>query len=215
MSKNKTFLFSLLLYAAALLAPSVYTASQGVTTFTKNVADFTTLVYVAGAILLLILNFTSSDLLPLEKKRKGFLNIILWGISGIFLALILQTLAFLVEQKLFGLTNTSENTAAITQYIKVYPIFLWATSLGGPIMEELIFRRGLVNFLVQKFPLWLAISLSSILFAFAHNDGHLLVYFSIGILFCCLYKKTGTIWTSILTHCGMNLLVILVQFYWT
>ncbi|OSP65982.1 hypothetical protein EFP6CTSP_04145 [Enterococcus faecium] len=58
---------------------------------------------------------------------------------------------------------------------------------------------------------WVGAVISSLLFAFAHNDGHLLIYFFLGFFFSLEYKATGRIWTSMITHVGMNTLVVLVQ----
>ncbi|HCO04648.1 MAG TPA: CPBP family intramembrane metalloprotease, partial [Enterococcus faecalis] len=37
------------------------------------------------------------------------------------------------------------------------------------------------------------------------------VYFFMGFFFALLYKQTGKIWTSVIAHCGMNTIVIIVQ----
>ncbi|WP_267548719.1 CPBP family intramembrane metalloprotease [Enterococcus faecalis] len=37
------------------------------------------------------------------------------------------------------------------------------------------------------------------------------LYFFMGFFFALLYKQTGKIWTSIIAHCGMNTIVIIVQ----
>ncbi len=51
--------------------------------------------------------------------------------------------------------------------------------------------------------------ISSLAFAFMHNDSHIFLYAAIGLLFCWLYKKTGRIQTSMIAHILMNSVVIL------
>jgi len=62
---------------------------------------------------------------------------------------------------------------------------------------------------------WLAFVISSLLFAIAHFDGHILLYFSLGMFFSLLYYVTGNIWTSIIAHAGMNALVVIVSLIFT
>lgn len=90
-------------------------------------------------------------------------------------------------------------------------IFILATTIAGPIMEEFVFRRAIFGSLERRFGFFLPALLSSVLFAFAHNDGHYLLYAGLGFLFCGMYRYSGRIWTSMITHVGMNLLVILTQ----
>ncbi|NGW67999.1 CPBP family intramembrane metalloprotease, partial [Staphylococcus aureus] len=66
--------------------------------------------------------------------------------------------------------------------------------------------------LIQPFTnFWIAATVSSAIFSLAHADGHFFVYFFMGFFFALLYKQTGKIWTSIIAHCGMNTIVIIVQ----
>ena len=48
---------------------------------------------------------------------------------------------------------------------------------------------------------------------FLHNAGveRFVIYFFLGFFFSLEYKATGRIWTSMITHVGMNTLVVLVQ----
>lgn len=78
-------------------------------------------------------------------------------------------------------------------------------------MEEFVFRRSILGIVGKYTNFWIRAIVSSLLFAFAHNDGHLLIYFFLGFFFSLQYKATGRIWTSMITHVGMNTLVVVVQ----
>ena len=91
------------------------------------------------------------------------------------------------------------------------PAFILATTIAGPIMEEFVFRRSILGIVEKYTNFWVGAVISSLLFAFAHNDGHLLIYFFLGFFFSLQYKTTGRIWTSMITHVGMNTLVVIVQ----
>lgn len=78
-------------------------------------------------------------------------------------------------------------------------------------MEEFVFRRALVGIIGKYTNVWIGVGISAMAFAFAHNDGHLLVYLFLGLFFSGLYAYTGSIWTSMITHVGMNSLVVVIQ----
>lgn len=78
-------------------------------------------------------------------------------------------------------------------------------------MEEFVFRRALVGIIANYSNIWIGVIVSAVAFAFAHSDNHLLVYILLGLFFSGLYALTGRIWTSMITHVGMNTLVIIIQ----
>ena len=173
----------------------------------------TTIAYILGAIVLAFFYFKQNEPLPLEAAipSASTPKIILYGFVGIFIALILQALAVTLETLLFGNSAPSENTQNIIQMILEAPAFLIATTVAGPVMEEFVFRRSILGIVGKYTNFWIGAIVSSLLFAFARNDGHLLIYFFLGFFFSLQYKATGRIWTSMITHVGMNTLVVVVQ----
>ena len=168
--------------------------------------------YILGAVILAIFYFKQREPLVIESavKKASVPKIVIYGLVGIFVALILQSIAVMLESILFGEATPSENTQNIIQMIMEAPAFILATTVAGPIMEEFVFRRSILGSSVG-IQFWVGAVVSSLLFAFAHNDGHLLIYFFLGFFFSLEYKATGRIWTSMITHVGMNTLVVLVQ----
>lgn len=198
-------LFYLFIYfSPILLVP--FNLSKG---FTIN---FTTVSYFIGALFLIVFNQALKKRPLIERRAPQTRTsvIILWGVIGVFLAFLTQMMAFQIES-IFGNTDLSQNTQTIVNLIKQSPFFFLAVSIAGPIMEEFIFRRGIIGFLSEYLPLMVSAIISSVLFALVHADGHLLVYFSMGMVFYFLYQKTGSIWTSIIAHCSMNFLVMILQ----
>ncbi|MFP9075435.1 lysostaphin resistance A-like protein, partial [Enterococcus faecalis] len=90
---------------------------------------------------------------------------------GIFVALILQSIAVMLESVLFCEATPSENTQNIIQMIMEAPAFILATTVAGPIMEEFVFRRSILGIISRYSNFWVGAVISSLLFAFAHNDG--------------------------------------------
>lgn len=173
---------------------------------------FTTISYLIGAGLMIYFSPSLREVPVVEQKTVSSQKaILIWGIYGLFLAFLAQFVAGSID-RFFWESGQSQNTANIAQLIRSSPFFLIAVSIAGPIMEEFIFRRSLIGFLSQYLPPIIGALISSVLFAFVHADGHLLVYFSMGMVFYYLYQKTGSIWTSIIAHCAMNFCVMLLQF---
>lgn len=136
---------------------------------------------------------------------------IFWAISGIFLAFFAQAVAVNLEQ-LFGIRVGSENTEALIGIIKVFPIVIIVTSIVGPILEEIVFRKIIFGALYNRFNFLISALISSVIFAVAHNDlEHTLLYTAMGLTFSFLYVKTKRIIVPIFAHVAMNTFVVLVQ----
>src|SRR5690606_16658305 len=101
---------------------------------------------------------------------------ILWAIGGIFLAFFTQYVAIVLELQL-GIDPGSENTEQIMNLIRLFPLAVLVSSIIGPILEEIVFRKGIFGSLYNRFPFWLSALLSSLTFAVAHMDfTHILIY---------------------------------------
>lgn len=204
MSTKKYSVLTILFYAAAFFSPAFLPAT--------NQVFATMIAYLLGAAVLIILYLQQNEWLSFERKESNWLKVIAFGLGGIFVAIFLQNIVLQIEQ-LFGQEVASENTQNIIQIVLQQPLFAIAVMIGGPIMEEFVFRRAITGFLEKYLNVWLAISISSFLFALIHQDGHLLLYFALGFFFSLLYYNTGKIWTSILAHVGMNTLVVIVNIF--
>ncbi|MEG1503703.1 MAG: type II CAAX endopeptidase family protein [Enterococcus sp.] len=176
----------------------------------SQIIQLTTLAYFLGAILMIVYRYKSQPF-KIENKQKPWILAGLIGLIGIPVSLLLQVAILQIEQHLLGQTAASQNTENIVQLIMNNMVFILATTIAGPIMEEFVFRRAIFGALEIKFGFFIPALISSLLFAFAHNDGHYLLYAGLGFLFCGMYRYSGRIWTSMITHVGMNLLVVITQ----
>ena len=90
---------------------------------------------------------------PLEETAtlKSPIFIFLLGVSGIFIAMLIQGVTFAIEVAITGEQATSQNTQAIVAVILANPLFILATTIGGPIMEEFVFRSLFCLFLYGIF----------------------------------------------------------------
>ncbi|KRM95744.1 CPBP family intramembrane glutamic endopeptidase [Loigolactobacillus rennini] len=167
-----------------------------------------TLDYIIGACLLCYFYWRTNQQAPLEKRHLSKTMLFKWGIIGFAAALVAQYLASMLNLLIFHSLPSSANTATILAVIHHYPFYLLATVIAAPIMEELVFRRAIFGTLTPLTGKIGAALIASVMFALAHADGHLLVYTSIGLVFCYLYQKTGRIQTSMISHILMNAVVI-------
>lgn len=212
MSLKKYSFLSIFCYGLIFISPLIL-ASIGLVKSTSELITATAVMYILGAVVLAIFYFKQREPLAIESaaKKASAPKIVIYGLVGIFVALILQSIAVMLESVLFGEATPSENTQNVIQMIMEAPAFILATTVAGPIMEEFVFRRSILGIISRYSNFWVGAVISSLLFAFAHNDGHLLIYFFLGFFFSLEYKATGRIWTSMITHVGMNTLVVLVQ----
>ncbi|MEN2253679.1 CPBP family intramembrane glutamate endopeptidase, partial [Enterococcus lactis] len=95
-----------------------------------------------GAVVLGIFYFKQREPLAIESavKKGSVAKIVIYGLVGIFVALLLQSIAVMLESVLFGEASPSENTQNIIQMIMEAPAFILATPIAGPILEEFVFR---------------------------------------------------------------------------
>lgn len=206
MSLKKYSTLTILTYAICYLLPAFFPVSLSLWVML--------ITYIFGAVFLILI-YLKHGLIGFEKRPANWKQILLWGIGGIFLAMLVQSLAMQLEIALFGVPEASKNTEQIISLVKSQPFFILAVTIGGPIMEEFVFRRAIFSSLASRTPVWFAMCVSSLLFALMHFDGHLILYAALGLFFSFLYMRTGRIWTSIISHVGMNTLVVVGTLFLT
>ncbi|MCY8826183.1 CPBP family intramembrane glutamic endopeptidase [Bacillus atrophaeus] len=162
-------------------------------------------------IVLLILRTAPKRTLHNEKKAPIGISI-MWAIIGIFLALISQMIAGSIEYYILGIGRESENTEAILKIIQSVPLMIAVSSIIGPILEEIIFRKIIFGVLYEKTNFFIAGLISSIIFGIVHADlKHILLYTAMGFTFAFLYARTKRIIVPIFAHIMMNTFVVLMQ----
>lgn len=83
----------------------------------------------------------------------------------------------------------------------------------APVAEEVLFRGYLFGKLRKYAPLWLAILITSILFAVVHFQWNVgLDVFALSIVLCLLRVVSGSLWPSILLHMLKNGLAFYLLF---
>jgi membrane protease YdiL (CAAX protease family) len=71
----------------------------------------------------------------------------------------------------------------------------------APLCEELFFRGILFKILRQRMPFWPAAVIDGVLFAFVHGSLVIVpVLAALGVMFCYVYERTGSIFPTIALH---------------
>ena len=95
--------------------------------------------------------------------------------------------------------------SSLVKFDKV--IYLFLMVIITPVVEEIIYRGFLINLLLKKYSVKLALIISSLIFAFFHlrfaGIGFLFVY---GLFFGYVYYKTNSLIAPILAHFIINFL---------
>jgi membrane protease YdiL (CAAX protease family) len=114
---------------------------------------------------------------------------------------------------LTGPTNLDQLTQEVHQMPLVVGATLLAAVLVAPICEEIFFRGFLLMGLRNSMPTWLAILLTSLVFAVAHlSPGSFVLLFILAIILGILRVTTNSLWPGIILHALNNALGFLVVF---
>ncbi|MGV3488237.1 MAG: CPBP family intramembrane glutamic endopeptidase [Tuberibacillus sp.] len=165
---------------------------------------------IATAIILLLL--LPERNLYRDSNRSNFGQSVKWVFLGIVLVYFTQIAAGIIDQLVFKASSESKNTESIMELASISPYVLLIIVIVGPILEEIVFRKIIFGQLARKTKFWIGAIISSLVFALAHADGHLIIYGSMGLVLCFLYWKTRRIVIPMIAHGTMNALAVLVSF---
>lgn len=91
--------------------------------------------------------------------------------------------------------------------------FIFLAAVLAPLVEELVFRGVLFPVLLQRLPLWAALTTVSALFALMHfHVPSIAPLFVLSFAFCLAYLATGTLWAPIVMHGLFNLSTVAVLY---
>lgn len=124
-------------------------------------------------------------------------------VAGVFAAtrLLAHIGTLLLEQ---ANVAKSANDAAINDTFAHFtlPLVFIIAAICGPILEEWVFRAGIISYLFEKFPI-IGVVISSIIFAAIHMPKDLaswIVYGGMGLIFSLVYYKTKRLELVMVMH---------------
>ncbi|PZL70913.1 CPBP family intramembrane metalloprotease [Enterococcus plantarum] len=175
-----------------------------------------------ASIMLIIIVIGNIWVLIFLGKKLGFFNLKLdfftkrnVGIilGGFILARVIAIGGtFLLNTQ--GTESTANDAAIQTMFSGENPLLIiLLIGISAPIMEEIVFRGGIIGFWLGKFPI-LGIAVSSILFGLMHGPTNLisfLLYGLVGLILSVAYYKTQRLEISISIHFLNNILAAIAM----
>lgn len=143
--------------------------------------------------------------LDLLLAPAGFLVYLL--ISGLLVWFAMQYLTFIDFQQTqdTGFSGLSQRYEYILAFLTLVVI--------APVAEEVLFRGYLFGKLRKYVPLWVAILITSVLFAFVHGAWNVAIdVFALSIVLCVLRVVANSLWPSILLHMIKNFIAFYLLF---
>ena len=133
----------------------------------------------------------------LAKDRYKEVNLLVLGVSAVFIFSAMYVLNLLIEQ--IGLPNTMEDTFIA---MSRNPFGVLSIALLAPLLEELLFRGAIQGILLDTLRKpWMAILISSLIFGVVHmNPAQIPFAFLLGTMFGWLYYRTGSLLPGIIGH---------------
>ncbi|MBQ7035110.1 MAG: CPBP family intramembrane metalloprotease [Clostridia bacterium] len=140
-----------------------------------------------------------------KKQKLGFEN----GLAFLAVAYLFMMLGNYIANFLMALIQNlrgAEITNAVSAWITgMHPLILFAiVVVMGPIVEELIFRKWIIDRLLP-YSEWLAVLTSALFFGLIHGNFYQFFYATfLGLLFSVVYTKTGKLRYTIAIHMLIN-----------
>ena len=192
----------LIIYLIVIIIPCISNLIKKLKSFTDVIL---TLDYIFGSLIILHI------FIKTFKKRASFNHLIKWGLIGYIFALTLQIIIVWIEKQLH-IFKISNNTISFIHEIKNFPLMSLIVIIAAPIMEEIVFRQILFNDFCKVYNILMSAIISSFIFALFHDDGHIITYTLIGMIFCFIYKKGKSVYADIISHVLMNATITFFYF---
>lgn len=142
-----------------------------------------------------------------------------YGIGGYVLIFILVLLFILAKGYIFGSNSVEISKTLLDEFSFEQNMHLGSLSILyiiflGPILEEFIYRLGILGQLVEEnTPTWLAVILSTLIFSFSHHNGIISQHFISGLGYSLLMIKTKSIYPVIIAHILFNTTTLIYRWY--
>jgi membrane protease YdiL (CAAX protease family) len=159
-------------------------------------------------------NRTSKEELGLSRGPK-WVELLLAPAGFIVYILLSALLVFLAMQFLPFIDFEQVQDTGYSQLYQQFEFILALIMLVfiAPIAEEVLFRGYLLGKLRAHVPVWLAILLTSVLFAIVHGAWNVGIdVFALSIVLCLLRVVSGSLWPSIILHMMKNGLAFYLLF---
>lgn len=160
---------------------------------------------------------TNSDELRQQLATKNLSTRLVLSAVGLGVMMRLAWWAQLAAGVSFGVYRNGDTSAVAGPVfelrcppLEVLMIGILVMAVLVPIIEEVV-HRGLIQSALHRFGPWVAITGSALVFTVFHPPGGWWFVFVAGLVFGTQYWITGSLWSSLITHATINLMI---QFDW-
>lgn len=153
--------------------------------------------------------------LRLAAQRSAWAPLSYWGGSRLWITLLAMLLLTFSQSLLTEPLDLSDmGTQQMFQLMIHDPVCILLLCLIGPLTEEVVFRDGILRWLVRwgLSPLW-AVVVSSLIFALVHgNPQQALPAFVLGLALGMLFARTGDLRLCLPAHIFNNSLAVILMY---
>ncbi len=90
-----------------------------------------------------------------------------------------------------------------------FAIIAFSAVIIAPLFEEIFFRGFMYQAFRKTMRLWPAAILTSVVFGIAHIEPSIIIPIAlVGMILLGIYRWTGNLWSSIITHAGYNAIAV-------
>ena len=215
----KVFLWALLLpQVVSFLLVLIFSANKGQQQLIENYFYIFCMTMVAQVCFLLILarynkknninTFIATKIKTKFNPKNAFFCVL---ISIIAVSGFINFIA-LFEKVLFNFGFSGDSVSLPLNSPLWLIVNIMVSAIVPAVMEEFIFRGVIFNGLEKK-SFWFACLVSSLCFTIVHLSIYSLIYpFVMGIIFCLILRKTGSILYTMIAHFCNNLIVIIINY---
>lgn len=153
--------------------------------------------------------------LRLAAQRSAWAPRAYWGGSRLWITLLAMLLLTMSQSLLTEPLDLSDmGTQQMFQLMIHDPVCILLLCIVGPLTEEIVFRDGILRWLVRwgLSPLW-AVVVSSLIFALVHgNPQQAVPAFVLGVALGMLFAKTGDLRLCLPAHIFNNSLAVILMY---
>lgn len=143
--------------------------------------------------------------LDISLAPAGFIVYFILSALLVYLAGLLIPAFDMQEAQNVGFSNLTERYEVALAFFTLVIV--------APLAEELLFRGYLYGKLRRSVPMWVAILMTSIVFAVVHGQWNVAIdVFALSLVMCGLREITGSIWSGVILHTIKNALAFYLLF---
>ncbi|WP_442598603.1 CPBP family intramembrane glutamic endopeptidase [Neobacillus sp. D3-1R] len=195
---NKKVLLSLLIYFGTYLLFDLIKWVVDFSSFTSAMINL----MVPPIVLIIVLYLLKDEckVKLFEKDRASVVKSLLVILGGFIIIVLGQKMISSIPLKALNPGGSNSESLLVT-----LPMVIIVQALIAPVLEELIFRRGIQGILHRKFNPFLSILITSILFAVWHMSlAGLLQRFWMSLILSTSYYYTNRLAVPMVTHILLN-----------